>query len=362
MKDWLVSELRAMAGPKISAQFALDLSEERVRLLERVAEGYLLRQVVRHDDPDFEQKIARMRRHVAGRPGGPAKVDLLLPHELTLYRQETFPSVARNDLRNEVLWRLGSITQYAAEDLFFDAVIIGEDAQTGFLQVMVAIALRQSAREAEDFANAHDFVPLRITAAEKAEGFEHGPTFRIAHRRRRDSQSLKAMAVVFACICIVLSGIGVTRSLLARWEVVDTLTQRRQAAEATLAGALEKRASTLALARRAATPMVLRTDEPMALVYLNSLSASLPPLARAERIALKSGQVRIEGFAENADAVLTAVEMSNGFANARYAAPVRPSEQPDRQSFAIEASLDGQLHQQQPQQSELLPPPDSREP
>ncbi|MEO1292416.1 MAG: PilN domain-containing protein [Pseudomonadota bacterium] len=339
MRDWLVSELRAMAGPQVCAQFALDLSEERVQLLERVTGGYVLRDEVMLNEPGFANRMVRMRRIVSGRPGAAAKVDLLLPPDLTLYRIESFPGHAKADLRNEVRWRLGTMSGHKPEDLHFDAAIVDEDEATGFLRVSIAIAMKESASEAAEFARSHGFMPMRISARQQDEGFAEGPTFRMATRLRRDTVFLKKSAAVLVVICLVLAVVGINRALWARWEIVEALEVRRQGAEATLAGALQHRQATLALAERASLPLRARTERPLTLTYLNALAESLPPRAKAERVSIDSGILRLEGVAENADAVLSALDITNGFTNARHAAAVVAAATPRMQRFAIEASL-----------------------
>ncbi|MEO1266411.1 MAG: hypothetical protein AAFV26_11975, partial [Pseudomonadota bacterium] len=39
MKDWLISELKAMSQPQDGARYALSLSQERIMLLERLPAG-----------------------------------------------------------------------------------------------------------------------------------------------------------------------------------------------------------------------------------------------------------------------------------------------------------------------------------
>lgn len=338
MKDWLISELRAIAAPQEAARYALSLSEERIVLLERTGEGDVPLAEARYGSESWESDLKALRRK-AGGARKPARVDLLLPPELTLARIDRFPGDARKNLREAVWWRLDTMSRHRPEDLCFDAAIVESDPATGFLQVNVAITTKDTVEEALTFANEHGFRAQRISAAAAFDGFPNGPLFHRAARNRSDTYSLRRTAAALAATCLLLALLGGSRALLERNAAASEVEDRRVAAETAFAEAAELRTDTLDLARRAATPAARRKNEPLLVDLVESLGRLLPPTSYAERVVMQGPTWRIEGVAANADAVLSALEVSDDFSTARYAAPPRPAPDGRGQIFVIEASL-----------------------
>lgn len=338
MKDWLVAELRAMSTPQDAARFALALSEEQIALIERGPEGDIVRGEARFGTPSWEEDIATLKRR-AGGGRRPARVDLLLPPDLTLSRVDRFPADARKNLREAVWWRLDTMSRNKPEDLCFDAAILDADPATGFLQVHVAITTRETVEEALVFAQEWGFKAQRVTSAAAFDGFPIGPLFHRAARNRSDTYSLRRTALALTASCVVLALMGGGRALLERNAAAAEIAQRRLQAEEAFADHSALRESTLDLARRAATPATLRKERPLMVDTVETLSRVLPPQAYAERVVVQDATLRVEGVAANADAVLSALEVSDAFETARYAAPPRPAPDGRGQRFVIEASL-----------------------
>ena len=339
MFDWLRDEWKTMAAASRGAPFALDLSEEKVILRERRGAGWIARATVRHDAADFKERIAGMRNIAKLRLGGKAPVDLLLPSSLTLHRVDTFPAEAGADLREAVWWRLGSLTKLEPEELCFDVAKLSVDPDTGFLELGVAISQKEIAQEAIDFAKKWGFDPQRVTSSTEIEGFPDGPTFARVEDFRAETRSMRWTAATLSIAALLLVMAGVARGVLERTELADAAEARRIVAEQRLAEAQSVREQSLVLAEMAEKPVFARAERPLAMEWLGALARTLPPSAFAERVMVADGVVRLEGVAENADAVLAAVEVAPEFETARYAAALTSASDGGWQRFAIEAAL-----------------------
>lgn len=339
MKSWLLSELQAAAAPPDQARFALDLSETEVALVDRTARGERARRTATLGAPGFDEAIGQLRRRVGGR----GEVDLLLPEPLTLFKIETFPGEARRNLREEAWWRLDSLTPYAPEDLCYDVALLGSDPNTGFLEVHIAVAPREIVDEAVRHAQAWGFTPRRITASAAAVGFPAGPEFLRATDRSAETRSLRKGAAALAAAAVLFGAIGLARGVFEREALAAEATQSRAAAEDALEARLKERGATLDLARRALTPSDLREARPLTVDLMSALAKALPPRTRTDRVLIADGGLRLEGVAENAAAVLSAVALAPEFEAARHAAPIRPVRAGGRRAerFAIEARIVG---------------------
>lgn len=339
MLDWLSSELAAMSNRRAAAPFALALSDKSVILKERVQGGYVTRAETSHDANDFEARMTSMRAMVAGRLGSVAPVDLLLPEELVFHRADTFPAEASADLRDAVWWRLDTMTRLKPEELCYDVALIDADAVTGFLELSVAVAQKQIVEEALGFARKWQFRPQRVSTQMAVEGFEIGPTFAQIEDISAATRSLRWAVGGLAAAALLLACVGVWRGVGERAALADAAEERRVQVEERLNEVRAVRDATIAFAQEAERPAEWRAGRPLALERLAALARSLPPSARADRIVIADGVLRIEGSAANADAVLAAVEVAPEFETARYAAAVASSTAGAVQVFAIEANI-----------------------
>ncbi|MEM9726813.1 MAG: hypothetical protein AAF909_15325, partial [Pseudomonadota bacterium] len=217
MRSWLKSEFDALFGAGGLQRYALDLSDQRVSLVERTAAGPKVRDAAIHGSEAFKSQLEQLRRRVGGRRlNAEAPVDILLPRELTLARVETFPGEARRALRDEAWWRLDSITPYRPEELCFDVSLLSVEPSTGFLDVSVAVAPKDIVEEAVSYARRWGFAPQKVSASAPIVGFPYGPLFHRAADFRSETKGLRRGAAGLAAAAALLAAVGLTRGVAAR--------------------------------------------------------------------------------------------------------------------------------------------------
>ena len=336
MKEWFLSELRSVAAPAEAARFAIDLSDQSVSLVERRMKGLRERGSVRYGAPDFSDRIDHMRS-IASRGRGEARVDIILPQELVLFRVETFPAEARGALRDEAWWRLDSITPFAPETLCYDVAQLNADAATGFLEVNIAVVPRDIVDEAISYARSWGFAPQRVTSM-PTDGYPQGPLLLQASDARLETRSLRRTARHLGVAAMLLLMVGVWRGVAERQGVAASLETAQQKAEQEMEAVERIKRTTLAFVDDALSPVRRRRIERPALEWLDAIAEALPPGAVAEKIVMNGQLVRVEGVTDKPEGVLSALEAAPAFTDVRYAAPLK-SVAGSRRRFAIEARL-----------------------
>lgn len=295
MRDWLVSEIRDVFAPSPSARFALDLSDRRVTLLERtLGGGRRVRGVARNSSADFAERLAGLKRLVARRKGQPARVDLLLPQELTLFRIETFPAEATKDLRREAWRRLETWAPYRAEELCYDVAVLEIDPRSGFLTASAAVAPREIVDEAVRRAVSWGFRPRRVSMATPVEGFPSGPTFLETASELETTRTLRRQLAALVILALCFTAVGAVRGVLARQGAAAAAETRLAQTREALAEVAGERAATIALAAAAERPAQTRRIRFLASERLRALSAALPQEAVIEQVLLDGGAARVD--------------------------------------------------------------------
>lgn len=141
----------------MTPNFALSLSFEGIRLLQRGADGWLLVDEVALDDADLGAALARMKERAAQLDPSPLRTKLLIPNDQIRYLALDNPRADEDDIRAS----LDGATPYALDDLVFDY-------SRGGGRTYVAAIARETLDEAEGFAAGYGFNPVSFAAVPDA--------------------------------------------------------------------------------------------------------------------------------------------------------------------------------------------------
>ncbi|MEO9574610.1 MAG: hypothetical protein ABJ263_03655 [Tateyamaria sp.] len=150
--------------------FALSLSFDGIRLLQRAAGGWYLLGEVSVSNPDLAGSLATLRIAGEATDSGPLYTKLIIPDEQVRYLSIQTPGqddAARKDASHSAL---DGATPYLVDALAFD---ISPDGDT----THIAAVARETLQEAEDFARQHGFAPVSFAAAGTGADFLGEPFF-----------------------------------------------------------------------------------------------------------------------------------------------------------------------------------------
>lgn len=150
--------------------FALNLTSDSVGLLQRTADGWRDIGSVPFDAPDLPEALGALRATVDGTASAGLTTKIVLPNSQILYTEVTAPGPDNGARRSQIRAALEGLTPYAVRELVFDWHGTGET-------VKVAVVARETLKEAEEFAEEHQFNPLSFVAAPEADQFGKEPWF-----------------------------------------------------------------------------------------------------------------------------------------------------------------------------------------
>ncbi len=150
--------------------FALNLSEDRIGLLQRTGKGWLPLGEVAFGAPDMEEQLTALREMAAHRAPRGISTKLVIPNSQILYTTVSVTATTDAARRDEIRAALAGRTPYAPEDLVFDWYGTGSDVQ-------VAVVARETLDEAEGFAVDRAFRPISFVAIPEAGAFDGEPMF-----------------------------------------------------------------------------------------------------------------------------------------------------------------------------------------
>ncbi len=150
--------------------FALNLSEDRIGLLQRTGKGWLPLGEAVFGAPDMEDRLTALREDAAYRAPRGIWTKLVIPNSQILYTTVTVTAPTDVGKREQIRAALAGRTPYAVEDLAFDWSGDGPDVQ-------VAVVARETLDEAEGFAADRAFRPMSFVAMAPEGQFDGEPMF-----------------------------------------------------------------------------------------------------------------------------------------------------------------------------------------
>lgn len=173
-------------------EFALSLTHDGIRLLQRSEDGWLELGGVDLASSTVEAELAALRERANARViNPPLLTKLILPNTEILYKQIEVRGATSPDYDAMVREALDGRTPYTLDELCYDYVVWGDTAQ-------VAVVARETLIEAEDFAVAHQFNPVSFAAVPPKGVFAGEPMFgstRVADALLSDTDPLERDAV-----------------------------------------------------------------------------------------------------------------------------------------------------------------------
>jgi hypothetical protein len=150
--------------------FALNLTEDRIGLLQRTGRGWRPLGEAVFGAPDMEDQLTALREKAAHATPRGISTKLVIPNSQILYTTIKVSAATDSGKRDEIRAALAGRTPYAVEDLAFDWCGDGPE-------VKVAVVARETLDEAESFAVDRAFRPMSFVAIPDPEAFDGEPMF-----------------------------------------------------------------------------------------------------------------------------------------------------------------------------------------
>ena len=154
--------------------YALDFSQDRVRLMSRAGSAQTVLGEIPLDDPHFDTRFEDLRREVEAAAGKPVEPLLMIPHSEILFTELEVQADDKVARAAEIERQLDGLTPYALEDLVYDWKAKSKS------RVQVAAVARATLDEAEAFALSHGFGNVGFGSAPKPGAFRGQADFGVS--------------------------------------------------------------------------------------------------------------------------------------------------------------------------------------
>jgi len=282
-----------------------------------------------------DSHAAALASIIADRPGSYDRLVLRLAPERTLRRRLRMPLAARENLREAVALDLDRQMPLPAEDLYFGVREVAVHRADGQIELQLDAVRRGDAGPALEVMNAAGLAPDRLEAA--ADGPNLLPQDAYggkARMRRRVTLALAGLALVCTAMAVWLP----SQRIADRLADIRAESAVVRAEAARVAGLRERMA---AIASRRSALVARKQATPLALDVIAAATKAIDDDAFLLELTLDDDRLTINGYARTASDVLSAIDSSPMFSDARFVSSVTQDAQLQRDRFTLSARIAG---------------------
>ncbi|GAB6194965.1 PilN domain-containing protein [Lysobacter xanthus] len=272
---------------------------------------------------------------------GPSAVDLprwlLLPGAGVLVRRLALPAAAADRLRDVVRFEVDRQTPFTAEDVLYDARLLGRRPD-GQLDVELVVAPRV---RAEPLLEALGPLAGRLAGidAPDAAGLPRGANLLDPAARRRQRDPWRLWNRVLAGIALVAFAATLAAILDNRRQAADALEAAVHDRERPARMGARQREAFVALVAGQTFLDRRRAEQPPAVAVLDELSRRLPDGTYLEKVALEGDQLTLLGLSNAAPSLINRMEGTPLWRSPALTGAVQPDPASGRDRFTLTAEL-----------------------
>ena len=261
---------------------------------------------------------------------------LLLPRESRLQKQLTYPLAAEKDLRAVLEFDMDKQTPFTDDKVYFDYRITGRDTAIGQLHITLFLVLRDVLHRRLE---AIDFLELQpaaatITLDDSLEDVNFMPP--------PDGNGNKLSGRSFAYLCMITLILFMTALYLPLLRYDSVVEQFENRVEQARVAAMHVQA--LENNKQATLDRInffsnLAQQHTPFIEYVHELTEILQDDTRISRLAIRDGEIHLQGEADGAASVIPILEASEYFKDARFRSPVTKDNATGKEKFHVVSKI-----------------------
>jgi len=263
-------------------------------------------------------------------------VVLLLPPDAYLQTRVTLPAATEENLHEVLAFEMDRLTPFRAEQVYYGFHIASRQPRDATIEVELLTVPRVSLDRFLDALRRLELDPDVVTA--KADGNQlHDVNLLPERRVDRRRRAIRTLNSALAALLLLLTGAAIAVPIVQKQRLIEELEpQVATATEAAKEGnALRQSIETIATGSQQL--LQRKNSQPTTLALIDELSRIIPDDTWLSRIDIAGTEVQIQGQSRSAAALISLVEESPLFANARFRSPVTQVPRSDEERFHLSA-------------------------
>ncbi|MHC4408608.1 MAG: PilN domain-containing protein [Planctomycetota bacterium] len=334
---WWTGELVELLPEKLQKAIA----QRRQRLFVELDDDALLLSLGNHaaqrevlrlplDTPDVED--ADIPREVR-------QTILLVPDDRVLARRISLPAAAEENLREVLGFEMDLHTPFEASEVYYDYTIVGRDSNRQQLTVDLVYAPREAVVDLVDAASKLGMKTDVVTCRRRDNANLQPVNLLPQELRRARRFDVKSLNLALTALLAVLLVTAITIPIVQKNHAIAAVEAQVQAAAAQAREGAELRQDLEKMAEASQFLVEKKASDLMIVELIDEISRILPDHTWVARVDLSGNELQIQGQSSSASSLISIVESSPWFENARFGSPVVQIAGTNNERFHIAANV-----------------------
>jgi len=264
---------------------------------------------------------------------------LLVPDDKVLARRITLPAAAEENLREVLGFEMDLHTPFEAAEVYYDYTIVGRDSSRQQLTVDLVYAPREAVDALVDDASSLG-IRTDIVTCRRRDNANLQPVNLLPQELRRTRRfDVKSLNLALTALLAVLLVAAITIPIVQKNRAIAAVEAQVQVAATEAREGAELRQDLEKMAEASQFLVQKKASDLMIVELIDEISRILPDHTWVARVDLSGNELQIQGQSSSASSLISIVESSPWFENARFGSPVVQIAGTDNERFHIAASV-----------------------
>ena len=265
---------------------------------------------------------------------------LLMPVDKVLTRPLTLPLAAEENLREVLAFEMDQHTPFMATDVYYDYLVTGRDTARQELSVDLVYSPKAEVDAVLDALDRYGFAPDVVTARSR-DGNNLRSINLIPEDRRRDRKlTVHRLNLALAALCAILLVAAISLPIMQKGQSLAALEIELQAAAAAAREGNQIRRDLEKMADASRFLVDRKQSALLAVEVIEEVSRILPDNTWVGRLNVSHSEIQLQGQSTASASLISVVESSPMFENARFRSPVVQMPGTDTDRFYLSADID----------------------
>ena len=278
----------------------------------------------------------------AGDEGIPREVQqtiLLLPDDKVLARRISLPAAAEENLREVLGFEMDLHTPFEVSEIYYDCTVVGRDSHRQTVTVDLVYAPRDAVDALLDGAS-NLGIKTDIVTCRRRDNANLQPVNLLPQEQRRARRiDVKSLNLALTALLAVLVVAAITIPIVQKSRAIAEVEAQVEAAAAQAREGAALRQDLEKMAEASQFLVEKKASDVMVVEVIDEISRILPDHTWIARLDLSGTQLQIQGQSLASSSLISIVESSPWFENARFSSPVVQIAGTDNDRFHISTTV-----------------------
>ncbi len=267
------------------------------------------------------------------------RVELILPPEGYLKKRLILPRVAESNLREVLTFQLEQETPFRLSQVYFDSLCVARNRGSQTLTIDLYVAPKGRVDLLLEQLSKHAIRLDAVTVDGEIAGESLKLNLMPGEQRRRGYSFARRLNYLLAGLVLLL---GLSNLLFPLWEKsveLERLQLKAAQLKQQVVKARELRERVDTAKNEAGFILEKRMEHAPVLEVINELTHLLPDNTWLDQLEIDAGDVQVHGFSASASTLISLLESSNSFSDARFRSSITKNAINDMERFHLSAQF-----------------------